>query len=188
MACLAQLAAAELENQVVFTRKKVRYENCNVSRVSHRCADTRTYSSSASIVSALSITCECVCVGVCVSQVALWLMPTASFPLNLHKLLSLSGDFPPLLLLLLPLLFGIFLYSLLVHFPDGIDALCQRHFDGFCKLLMERKRKREKNKRKNKMKKRQLKMFEIVSLCENVKNSSLSAQGRCLGKRGNADV
>lgn len=64
MACLAQLAAAELENQVVFTRKKVRYENCNVSRVSHRCADTRTYSSSASIVSALSITCVglCVCV------------------------------------------------------------------------------------------------------------------------------
>lgn len=58
-----------------------------------------------------------------------------------------------LFLLLLPLLFGIFLYSFLVHFPDGIDVLCQRHFDGFCKLLMETCWRKTKKKKKGKKQK-----------------------------------
>lgn len=80
----------------------------------------------------------------------------------------------------------------LVHFllPAALTR-CQRHFDGFCKLLMEtcwqqKKQKQKTKKRKSKMKKRQLKMFEIVSYEKKIKNSSLSGW-QMLG-RGNADV
>lgn len=58
--------------------------------------------------------------------------------------------------------------------PAGIDGILM----AFANYSWKEKKKKKGKKTEKRMKKRQLKMFEIVSLCENVKNSSLSARER----------